>query len=379
MGAVKLGEPVQVLIVDDEPACQDVLCRIMDRLGYTSVAAGDGRTAIDRIHFQKPDVILLDLGLPDTNGEQILDELRSDERYRHIPVVIVTAVSDMEQISRCLEKGAEGYLIKPFDTTLLKARIAGCLERKREHDAEMEFAQRIKNYSEELELQLHEQLDETTSAQLAMIFALSKLAESRDPETGEHLERMREYCRILCEQLGDTEKYAGIVDENFVNSMYSASPLHDIGKVGVPDRILLKPDKLTTEEFEIIKLHTVLGASTLRAVEEEYPGNDIVRIGIELAEGHHERWDGKGYPNGVAGESIPLSARILSVGDVYDAITSKRCYKDAISHEKCAAIIREESGAQFDPDVVDAFVAAEQTFVEVREKYQDTEKEFPMQ
>ncbi len=373
-----MGDPAQVLIIDDEPASRDVLSKIMDKLGYRSYEAADGQAAFNQLEINQPDVILLDLVLPDTSGEAILDRLRADERLQRIPVIILSGVNDMDRISSCLEKGADDYLVKPFNTTLLKARVTGCLERKRAHDRDREIGQQIKKYSEELEEQVHAQLDEIASAQLAMIFALSKLAESRDPETGEHLERMREYCRILCEQLRKTEKYADIVDEHFIASMYSASPLHDIGKVGVPDRILLKPGKLTKEEFEIIKQHTVLGASTLRAVRAEFPHIDIVQFGIELAEGHHERWDGTGYPNKVAGEAIPLSARILSVGDVYDAITSKRCYKDAVPHEKCAAIIREESGSQFDPDIVEAFVAAEAHFVEVRETYQDSEKEFPM-
>jgi len=373
-----LGEPAHVLIVDDEPASRDVLGKIMGKLGYTSSEAADGGSAFTRILADTPDVILLDLVLPDMNGEAILDRLRADENLQHIPIVILSGDDDMARISSCLEKGADDYLVKPFNTTLLQARVTGCIERKRAHDREKEFNRKTKQYSEELEAQVHAQVDEIASAQLAMIFALSKLAESRDPETGEHLERMREYCRILCEQLRNTEKYGEIVDEEFVSSMYSASPLHDIGKVGVPDQVLLKPGKLTKEEFDVIKQHTVLGASTLRAVQEEFPGIGIVRIGIELAEGHHERWDGNGYPNGVAGESIPLSARILSVGDVYDAITSKRCYKDAIPHEKCAAIIREERGAQFDPDIVDAFSAAEESFVEIRDTYQDSEKVFPM-
>lgn len=351
----------------------------MDKLGYASSEASDGASALNQIHEAQPDLVLLDLVLPDTNGEAILDRLRADEHFQHIPVVILSGVDDMERISSCLEKGADDYLVKPFNTALLQARVTGCLERKRTHDRELEFTQQIKEYSEELEHRVDAQLDEIASAQLAMIFALSKLAESRDPETGEHLERMREYCRILCAQLCEFGKYSEAIDDAFIRSMYSASPLHDIGKVGVPDRILLKPGKLTSEEFDIIKQHTVLGATTLRAVQREFPGIDIVRIGIELAEGHHERWDGNGYPNGVAGELIPLAARILSVGDVYDAITSKRCYKDAMPHEECAAIIREGSGTQFDPEIVEAFTAVEYKFVKVRQEFQDTEKEFPMQ
>jgi putative two-component system response regulator len=374
-----VGETTTVLIIDDQASARDVLAQIMERLGYDSVGMEDGRSALAYLESTPPDVVLLDMVLPDINGEAVLSAIRAEEEWKHIPVLVLSGRSDMDSIQRCLEKGADDYIVKPFVGSLLEARVAGCVERKRAHDRDKEVARRVKVYSEELEAKVSAQLGEIASAQLAMIFALSKLAESRDPETGEHLERMREYCRILCQHLRAKDKYAGIIDDAYIENMYSASPLHDIGKVGVPDRILLKPGKLTKDEFDLIKQHTVLGAETLRAVQREFPAISIVTIGIELAESHHERWDGNGYPNGAAGATIPLPARILAVGDVYDAITSKRCYKDAVEHDKCAAIIKEERGAQFDPDVVDAFVAAEEEFVHVRERYQDTEKEFPIQ
>ena len=203
---------------------------------------------------------------------------------------------------------------------------------------------------------------------------MAKLAESRDPETGEHLERMAEYNKLLCKNLRMLPKYESIIDDKYIENIHAASPLHDIGKVGIPDNILTKPGKLSEREFDIMKTHSAIGADTLRIVDEKHPGNDLVRMGIEIAESHHEKWDGAGYPNGVSGENIPLAGRILALGDVYDALTSKRVYKEAFSHEKSREIILEGRGTHFDPDVVGAFISIENEFLTVKERFADTEE-----
>jgi len=207
-----------------------------------------------------------------------------------------------------------------------------------------------------------------------MIFALSKLAESRDPETGEHLERLQEYCRALCESLVDAGECTELLTSDYIGNLVAASPLHDIGKVGIPDAILLKPGKLTDEEFEIMKQHSQIGADTLSAASQHYGNNPMLEMGIEIAQFHHEKWNGSGYPTGVSGENIPLSARILALGDVYDALTSKRVYKDAFSHEVSTSIIVEGRGTHFDPKVVDAFLRVEEKFKAIRAAFNDTEK-----
>jgi len=216
-----------------------------------------------------------------------------------------------------------------------------------------------------LERQVQDQLRELAAAQLAMIFALSKLAESRDSDTGLHLERVREYCRILATELARRADFADTVTPEFVELVYRASPLHDIGKVAVPDAILRKPGKLSPEEFAVMKKHAEWGGNTLRQVAEQYPGNRLVSVGIEIAEGHHEKWDGSGYPRGISGMGIPLPARIVALADVYDAMTSRRPYKEPFTGEQTRRLILEGRGTHFDPSIVDAFVAVETEFLRV--------------
>ncbi len=205
-------------------------------------------------------------------------------------------------------------------------------------------------------------LQERNEARDATILALAKLAEHRDPETGEHLERVQAYCRLLSEALAETPTHSPVIDKAFIDTIVRSSPLHDIGKVGVPDRILLKPAKLTAEEFELMKRHSTVGGDTIRDLIEQGRTQDFLKMGMEIAYHHHEKFDGSGYPDGLAGEDIPLAARIMGVADVYDALTSKRVYKAAVPHEKAAAIIRKDSGSHFDPQVVAAFFRREQEF-----------------
>jgi len=227
----------------------------------------------------------------------------------------------------------------------------------------------------DLEGRVEQQVKEISSAQLAAIFAMSKLAESKDPETGEHLERMREYCRVLSQELARLPRYHDVITQAFQDNIYAASPLHDIGKVGVPDNILLKPGPLNDDEWVIMKSHPLIGGETLRAVDRQYPGSEFIRAGIDIAECHHEKWNGSGYPRGLSGEQIPLAARILALGDVYDALTSKRCYKDKFSHDKSRSIIVEQTGTHFDPDVVEAFLNREDEFLQIRDNFHDPDEE----
>jgi len=217
-----------------------------------------------------------------------------------------------------------------------------------------------------LEKSLLQSLNNVKEARAGIILGLAKLAEHRDTDTGRHLERMREFSRVLVVQLAQHPKYCDYISEDYIEDIYHSSILHDIGKVGVPDAILLKKGRLTPEEFEVIKTHSLLGGKTLSAVDAQFKNQSFLTIAKEIAYYHHERWDGGGYPKGLSGEAIPLSARIVTVSDVYDALTSKRCYKDAFSHEEARAIILEERGRMFDPDIVDAFVSTEQEFLRIR-------------
>lgn len=354
-----------LLVVDDNDANRDMLSRRLERLGHRVYTAVDGFHALEIMADTPFDLILLDVMMPRLDGYGTLRRIKADTALRHIPVIMISALDDISAIVRCIEMGAEDYIPKPFDPILLKARIGASLEKKRLRDQEVVYRKQIEEYNLHLEDRVREQVSSITLAQMETIFALSKLAESRDPETGAHLERVREYCKLLVVALAQTDKYALMIDSDFIQNLFIASPLHDIGKVGIPDHILLKPGRYTDEEFTVLKTHPSIGAATLREVNKKNESNSFVKIGIEVAESHHEKWDGTGYPYGLAGDAIPLSARILAVADVYDALRAKRCYKEPLSHEASRAIILEGSGKHFDPDVVACFLANEAAFEEI--------------
>ena len=362
-----------VLIVDDSEMNRDLLVRRLNKMGLRITEAANGEEALSALDKDSFDLVLLDIMMPVMDGYETLERMKQNVDLKRLPVIMITALDDVDSAVRCIDLGAVDYITKPFNPTLLQSRVTASLDRKRYSDLEEVRHQQIELNNEYLSEQVRQKVQEISRSQLAAIFAMSKLAESRDPETGEHLERMREYCKLLSENLMSTPKYRSIIDVEFVESVYAASPLHDIGKVGVDDSVLLKPGKLTDEEWIQMKLHPVIGAETLREVDRQHPGNAFIRTGIEIAESHHEKWDGSGYPHGLSGEVIPLSARILALGDVYDALTSKRCYKDAFSHEKSLSIILEGKGSHFDPDVVIAFQETESEFMRIRKEFVDSE------
>jgi putative two-component system response regulator len=362
-----------LLVVDDNEMNRDMLVRRLKPLGYRVDTACDGGQALEMLQDGAYDLVLLDIMMPVMDGFEVLQQMKLQQRLKSVPVIMITALDDTTSAARCIDMGAEDYLTKPFDPTLLKARISSCLERKRLHDQESLYRTKIEEYNNQLQERVRQQVQEISQAQLGAIFAMSKLAESRDPETGEHLERMREYCKVLSQQLSKLPKYEIIIDSTFISDIFAASPLHDIGKVGIDDSVLLKAGKLTDQEWVIMKLHPVIGAETLREVDKQHPGNSLIRMGIDIAASHHEKWDGSGYPYGLQGTEIPLVARILALGDVYDALTSKRCYKEAFSHDKSRQIVIESGGSHFDPEVVEAFIQTEDEFMRIREFYQDSE------
>lgn len=360
-----------ILVVDDNELNAEMLSRRLQKEGYLVQQATRGLDALVMLEQLEVDLILMDIMMPDLDGYELLERVKKDVRFMHIPVIMITAIDATESVVHCLELGADDYLPKPFNHTLLRARVRACLARKQMHDQQVAYQHQIEEWNSKLESRVKEQVDALFTAQLGAIFAMSKLAESKDPETGTHLERMREYARAIAQQLARTDRYASQVDDEFIRNIYVASPLHDIGKVGVPDQILLKPGKLTDEEWVQMRKHTVIGADILREVDKQHPGNTFITMGVEIAEGHHERWDGTGYPFARSGDEIPLSARILALGDVYDALTSTRCYKEAFSHEKSRGIILEGRGNHFDPDVVEAFLAMEDEIQRIRRELQD--------
>ena len=343
------GVVSSVLVVDDNEMNRDMLVRRLNPLGYHVEIACDGRQALDMFNERNFDLVLLDIMMPVMDGFEVLNQLKASPKFKSIPVIMITALDDSATAARCINLGADDYLTKPFDPTLLKARVGACLERKRLHDYESFYRNQIERYNSELEDRVRRQVREITDAQLGAIFAMSKLAESRDPETGEHLERMREYCKVLSERLSKLAKYNSIIDDAFIADIYAASPLHDIGKVGIDDAVLLKKGKLTEKERDFIREHVRWGA---RILEPIAAFADILPIVLQ----HHEHFDGSGYPEGLAGEAIHLNARIFAVADTFDALTSHRPYREAMSTEQAIEIITKRSGSQFDPKVVRAFL-----------------------
>jgi putative two-component system response regulator len=362
-----------ILLVDDNESNLDLLTRRLEREGHRVLRAANGSLALDQLRSTDVDLVLLDIMMPVLDGYRTLDAIKSDPTLQHLPVIMITAVNEVESAAVCIERGADDYICKPFNPVLLRARVNACLERKHLRDSERSRQARVEQQNILLGGRVDQQLREISAAQLAAIFAMSKLAESRDPETGEHLDRMREYCLILARQLARLPKYRELITQSFQDNLYAASPLHDIGKVGIPDEILRKPGRLTPAEWTIMRTHSLIGGETLREVDRQYPGNAFIRTGIDIAESHHERWDGTGYPRGLSGEHIPLVARILALADVYDALTSRRCYKEAFDHERSRGIIMAEEGRHFDPDIVQAFLARESDFIHVRRFFQDSD------
>jgi len=367
-------EPSCILAMDDDMLIRQMLCELLEDAGYDVLEAADGQEGLAILEAEPAeiDLIITDLMMPLTSGRQVLAHLKKSRKFRHIPVIVISGMGDMDSVVDCIEQGADDYLAKPFNLTLLKTRVGACIDRKKWRDREKEYHKKIEDYNLRLEERVRQQIREIYSAQQATILALSQLAEFRDPDTGAHLGRIRAYCKLLATELAKHQKYSKIIDRNFIEAIYGASPLHDIGKVGIPDHILLKPGKLTEDEFATMKTHTLIGAETLKAVDKEHPGNLFVRMGIEIAATHHERWNGTGYPHELKGEEIPLAGRIVALCDVYDALTSERCYKGAFDFATSESIIIKENGGHFDPDIVAAFEGVKDDFASLRTRLRDT-------
>lgn len=332
---------MRVLVVEDDWITGQMLTHALESLGYSVTVADDGEEAYRRIRTGEFRLVVTDWEMPGMSGLELCRRIRSRSSGGYVYVILLTSYTGVENIVRGLDAGADDYLTKPFKADELAMRLR--------------VGERILSL---------ESRDMT-------IFALAKLAESRDSETGEHLERMREYCRILADELSIHPKYSEMVDGEYVAQMYLTSPLHDIGKVGIPDSILLKPGKLTAKEFEIMKEHTLIGGRTLESVAEQHPEAGYLRMARDIALTHHERIDGGGYPYGLHGDSIPLCGRIAALADVYDALTSKRVYKDAYDHEFAKEYILDQRNKHFDSDIVDAFLSREDDFLSVSLKFQE--------
>ncbi len=360
------GDSGTVLIVEDSPIIRRLIRDQVKKLGYVAKEAENGAEALVSMEEELPDCVILDLMMPVMSGPELLDKMQESEKLRNVPVIVVTALSDMDKIVFCIEKGAADYMQKPFRAQILRARLASCIERKKLHDREMQLQQQLAEHNALLEERVNKQVKQITAAQLSTIFAMCKLAESRDEDTGEHIERVREICYLLAVRLLEKPNPAEPPPPpEFPDNIRTAAPLHDIGKVAVSDLILQKPGKLTDEEFETMKTHTTAGYSLLADVDNLHPGNNFIHMGKEIALYHHEKWNGRGYPTGKKELDIPISARIMALADVYDALTHQRCYKPAMSHEEAMRIILDGRGSHFDPYLTDLFVELEDDVIRV--------------
>ena len=349
----------KILIIDNSPEAIEVLNNALPKY-YKRQFALSGEEAIELLNGSEelPDLILLDVMMPDMDGYEVCKLLKKDERTNDIPVIFLSALTDTRDKVKAFKQGGVDFIEKPFQIEEVRARVDTHLKLRF-------FQKEIENINSNLTQMVEKKAKEIIESQTATIFALAKLAESRDEGTGDHLKRIQVFCRLIAEKLRIHSKYKGRINAKFIDILQKASPLHDIGKVGIKDAILLKPGKLTPEEFEEMKRYTTIGASTLADVLQEYPENYFIKIGIEIAQSHHEKWDGTGYPEGLSGDKIPLSARILALADVYDALRSKRVYKEAFSHEKALEIIMQEKGKHFEPLIADAFFEFEREFDKV--------------
>jgi putative two-component system response regulator len=362
------AEP-SVLIVDDERVNIDLMVDLL-RPHYRTLVATSGDQALKRAAAEpRPDILLLDVMMPGMDGYEVCRRLKADAATQAIPVIFVTAMSETGDEMKGFALGAVDYITKPISPPIVEARVKAHLENKHARDF-------IEDRNRVLQGMVLERTRELAATQDATILSMATLAETRDPETGHHLQRTQGYVRALGVRLQKHPRYRAELDDHVIELLFKSAPLHDIGKVGVPDRILLKPGKLDADEWVEMKRHVIYGYEAIVSTEKLLGAAGIssaaasfLRYAREIARSHHEKWDGSGYPDGLGADDIPLSARLMALADVYDALRSKRVYKPAYPHERARAEILEGRGRHFDPDVIDAFVALDGEFTTIARTY----------
>ncbi|TWT76613.1 Cyclic di-GMP phosphodiesterase response regulator RpfG [Planctomycetes bacterium CA13] len=363
----------KIMIVDDEIANVLVAKKHLERAGYYMFeTTTDSSVAVNLICSTRPDVVLLDINMPDVNGVEILRQVRHRPEFRHLPILILTANNDAEIKHSCLELGATDFLVKPVDPMELVPRVRNSLQIKSYHD-------QLENHAADLEEKISQRTADLEKSRREVIYCLARAAELRDNDTGNHVIRVGRFAGLIAAQLDLPQWY--------VEDVELAAQLHDVGKIAVPDAILLKPGCLEPEEFEVIKSHVKLGRQIIKphtindadlirrhadiGCEMLRDGSSLMRLAASIAQTHHEKYDGSGYPIGLAGEDIPLEGRITAVADVYDALASERPYKKALPRQKCFDILEEGRGTHFDPNVLDAFFRASKDIVRVQVEFMD--------
>ena len=348
----------KILVVDDEERNLRLIEALLAPLGHSILFAPDGPTALRCVAGDRPDLVLLDVTMPGMDGFEVARRLKADPQTSVIPIVMVTALKDVADRVKALEAGADDFLNKPVDKTELRARVKSLLKVKAYNDHMLNYQQTLEEEVARQTQQLRKAFERVKAGSLETIYRLSVAAEYKDEDTGAHLKRMSNYSAAVARKMG--------LNNRTVEAILYAAPMHDIGKIGILDKILLKPGKLDAAEWDIMRQHTVIGGKIL-----EGSGSGVIRLGEVIALTHHEKWDGTGYPHRLSGTRIPLVGRIVAVADVFDALTSRRPYKEPFPLDRAYTILREGRGAHFDPAVVDAFFTAEQEILDIKEMFGD--------
>ncbi|NCB12362.1 MAG: two-component system response regulator [Erysipelotrichia bacterium] len=355
-----------ILVIDDTPDNLFLVTNLLKDL-YTIKVANNGEKALKFLDETPvtPDLILLDIMMPVLNGYDVLKKIKENPKLQNIPVVFLTAKSSVEDEKLGFDLGANDYITKPISPPILLARVKTQLENKAISDF-------LRDKNEFLEKEIEKRTKDVVAIQNVTIFAMASLAETRDNETGNHIKRTSTYVKMLAKKLQNHPKFKAYLTDEMIDTLYKSAPLHDIGKIGIPDHILLKPGKLTPEEFEIMKTHTTLGKEAIEHAEKELGYEvDFLKTAKEIAYSHQEKYDGSGYPLGLKGDEIPISARLMCIADVYDALRSKRIYKDSFDLQTTLKIMKEGKGTHFDPDMVDAFLEIHNEFEVIASNYID--------
>ncbi len=356
-----------ILVVDDTPDNLTLMAGLL-KDEYRVKLANSGEKALAAVRGPSPpDLILLDIMMPGLSGYEVCEQLKADPETRRIPIIFLTAMTAAEDEKKGLDLGAADYITKPISPPIVMARVKTQLENK----AAADF---LRDQAEYLRSEVEKQTRLVSAIQDVTILAMASLAETRDSDTGNHIRRTQYYVQELANRLKDHPRFSDFLTPENIELLFKSAPLHDIGKVGIPDRILLKPGRFEPEEMEIMKTHTTLGRDAIVHAETALSIEvDFLTMAKEIAYSHHEKWDGSGYPEGLSGDDIPISARLMAVADVYDALISRRVYKEGMPHEKAVGIIQQGSGSHFDPDVVDAFMEAAETFRDIARRYADSD------
>ncbi len=356
-----------ILVVDDTPDNLIMMSSLLKSDYKVKIANGGEKALRIAASDSPPDLILLDIMMPDMDGYEVCRRLKLQPNTMNIPVIFLTAKNEMEDEKKGLELGAVDYITKPISPPIVLARVKNHLALK----AMDEF---LRNQNDFLELEVAKRTKEVIAIQDVTILAMASLAETRDSDTGNHIRRTQFYVKALAEKLRDHARFAWFLTDANISMLFKSAPLHDIGKVGIPDRILLKPGRFEPDEFEIMKTHTTLGRDAIEHAENALGISvDFLIFAKSIALSHQEKWDGSGYPQGLSGDDIPIAARLMAVADVYDALISRRIYKSSMPHEQAVQIMIEGRNNHFDPDMLDAFLSIQEEFKAIAKQFSDTD------